>query len=229
MAPKHDSASTNQLITEMRNEIHNRFNSLESSLVAKIEEQSKQLSNLKQLISKQENTINCLKDENAKIKEVMIIQAKQLDEHETKKRECYAIFHNIPEDEVPLKDHVYNIASKINSEDLFDRDFTPFRIGKQSSTNSNRNRPTKVKFSSANNKSSFLRKFNNTTDKNNIFITYDLSPLAQKENQRLRQRRKEVADNPANISKKVYIKQGKLYIDNNIIETFDIKNQVFRK
>ena len=56
-------------------------------------------------------------------------------------------------------------------------------------------------------------------------MTYDETPLERKENCRLSQRIRSLRDSQPD--KTIKINKGKLLVDNEIVDQFDIKNSVF--
>lgn len=218
MPPKRDSTTeTLDAISRLRADFVARFDNIDNSLNSSREE----IKALKELISKQKDEINNLKT-------VILRQQNQLEIQERAKRECFAIIHSIPEDNKPINDHLTAVFNASNCSILtLDRSVTPFRLGK---AEPNKTRPVKIKLNSSKEKNALLRAYSKLKKEQKIgkiFITPDLSPIAQKESERMRKRLIELRNHPSNKDKKIYISKGKLYVEDTVHDEFDIKNQVF--
>ena len=74
--------------------------------------------------------------------------------------------------------------------------------------------------------SKLRRNFEFITDFGRVFINPDASPLTRKEDKRLRQAMNQIRES-ADKSDKVYIKRGQLFKNSEVIDRFDIRNQLF--
>ena len=99
-----------------------------------------------------------------------------------------------------------------------------FRLGRYTG----KARPIKIKFMKTSSRNKILtgsKRLRGNQTFNNVYINPDESDLSRKENARLRKVASNLRkENPTN---KVYIKQGKVFLDNIQRDIFDIGNQLF--
>ena len=172
------------------------------------------------------------------LKDIIANQQKQLEKHETEGRRNNLIFMGIPESNVVFDDETLtNDSDKISSlcneisDDLNQYSIQScFRLGTKTGQ---KNRPIKVVFSdvSARNKILYSQKRlrENSSVVNSfgrIFVNKDSSFLMRREEVRLREAQKaERSKAPPNT--KIYIRSGKLYKDDVVIDQVNIINQLF--
>lgn len=211
--------------------LENLRKTLHTDIVAEL---STQIKELRDIVDKQNNTIITLNETIHKQREkidclsnTVVQQQTQLENIEKNNRADYVIIHGLPEDNTPIENHISNMISMANLDvSIIDRSFSPFRLGKSVR---GKTRPLKVKLSNAKNSSLFMKSFAKLPKetKNKMYITPDQTPLAVKENSRLRNHLNELRDLAENKNKTVTIKRGELLIDSKVVDKFDIKNQIF--
>lgn len=172
---------------------------------------------LKEQIDKQNEKIVMLEN-------VITNQASHIDKIDNYMKRKYAILQGVPEDKDETQLEEIIIALDANLE----KSFKPIRLGKKTN---DKNRPIKLKFINENEKRNTVNKsrdvFKENEAFNNIYLNYDESTYRRLENGRLRRMKKE---NKAKYpDKDIQLQKGQLLMDNNVIDKYNIKNQIFQK
>lgn len=180
-----------------------------------------EISELKEKIQKQSETIDILKN-------TVIHQATVIEKIENKNCSNFAIIHGIPESTGPnenLNDIVKKIIHKTNV-DIESSDVSPIRIGKRGKAP----RPVKIKFKSEKIKKEVVDKARTELPKDpetkHIYLNYDQGLLTRKENARLRAKLKNLRT--AYPDKETKIFKGHLLVNGVSVDSFHLKNQVFQ-
>lgn len=179
-----------------------------------------------------------LSSEVDKLKDVVVMQQKHIEQFETKNREKYLIFSGVPESSVSMEEMTLGndvekisflcdqIGSEIDSASIHDCS----RIGPKEG---NRTRLVRVKFNSVRARNFFLRSQRSLREDRKvrdafgpIYINPDRSHLARKEDTRLREKMKKIRSTSSN-PRDVFIRSGKLYVKSEIVDRVDIANQLF--
>lgn len=176
--------------------------------------------------------------ENARMKEVILNQQMQLENHESKLRERNLLVNNVPEDNLSFgtetlesdSDKISFIITSAQVDADIDDVIDFQRLGKRTP---NKHRPLritladkKVKFAFLNmRKSISMNKDLQQAFHNRVFINSDNSFLRQKEDYRLRERLRELKNDYPN--SRSYIRAGALYQNGSIIDKVDVRNQIF--
>jgi hypothetical protein len=173
-----------------------------------------------------------------KLKDIILMQQKQIERMEINAREKVLIFSGVPESPVQMEggsvltDDVEKISYLCR--EICDFDSSPiekcFRIGKNQSQ---RNRLLRVKFDEVGIRNSVLRSQRALREDQSIsekfgkiYINPDRTDLSRKEDKRLREKMKEIKASSSNPSD-VFIRAGKLYVKSEIVDQSDIANQLF--
>lgn len=172
------------------------------------------------------------------IKEVVVTQQRAIETYEAEKRQANLIFSGVPEEDVSIDGRcLKSDAEKVNflcnviSDDFAEKSIESYsRLGRPGN---GMDRLLKVKFnlqSTRNVTLSAQRKIRHdpscVASFGRIYVNKDTSPLMRKEERRLR----DVLFNArlkASPDTKLFIKSGKLFRDNEIIDRVDITNQLF--
>lgn len=180
-----------------------------------------EISELRNTIMIQKETICALQRDNEVFRSTILQQAINNEKRERLMNQEYAVIHGINGDEwtEKLKDHLNNINARI------DTSFKPIKIGKNSSVNRN---IIKIKFNSATDKFQAIKdnqSYSKTT-KSKIFITSDLPLMTRFENARLRKAKRDLEESNPNLN--VVISKAILMVNKVKKDEFNLKNQVFR-
>ena len=175
-----------------------------------------QTASLNTIIQKQATEIDRLSN-------IVTHQALRLETLETSSRCKQAIIFGIPEnDEANLRSTVQKLITDTNV-DVREYPLSPQRLGKKGV----KPRPVRVQFASEDIKRKIVEKFRelkSNTKYNGIFMAYDLPPLTVRENNRLRDKLKELKSaNPIATHK---ITKGKLHSNGVVVDEFNIANQL---
>ena len=176
-----------------------------------------------------------LRTSNEMMKNVIISQQLQIEKMELDKRACNLIIHGVQEAtaKLPDKHMVDNILETIRSNCTDSDPPTKFevtnlrRIGKH--INGTKPRPIVLTLTNRDNKNLILKKsksLRNVPGFSNVYLSADLPDLTRRENGRLRMAFKQLKDSSSESS--VLLRSGKLSIDGRIVDSFNIKNQLFR-
>ena len=196
------------------------------------------LDNLENVISSVQGECVRLDEEVTKIKNVICEQQLKIEKYERHMRADNIIIHNIPEQDVfvgteKLKEDIEKINFVCQSARV---DVTPDkihsfkRLGKRKQ---NKSRPLKVTFKDKDHKYIVLNKRKDIASnekireafQNKVFVNPDCSFLVQKEELRLRESLKRLKkEKPTSSS---YLRSGKLYLDDEIFDEVDVRNQLF--
>ena len=221
-----------------------------SSLLRETEERMKtffrdEVKTLHDRMANIENSILSLKtecirldDDVLRIKEAIMAQQKQIENHESRLREKNLIVHNIPESDVidgieKLKtdtDKLIFLCETSNVEIKADDISSTQRLGKQKN---NKPRPIKIEFRSKDKKYKLLNRRKEISKNDSlikafgskIFVNLDQSFLVQREELRLREERSRLKRDDPDSS--VYIRSGILYLNNSPVDRVDVANQLF--
>ena len=185
-------------------------------------------------IENNDNEIKLLKD-------VIVEQQKAIDGFYKEKRENNLIISGVlcQDDEV-IRDKVQLIFDKLEcTSGTMDDVESVYRIGRKVTFNDDGREDARrimLKFNSKKAKYEVLRKTkllknwtqhkDRTLGNNDIFINHDESPMTRKENLRLRKERNRLRNLDENKNKKVVIYKGKLTVDGNPLDEFNIENQL---
>lgn len=200
---------------------------------------------LTEKIGKLENSLSSVQTECArldqeflKIKDVLINQQLQVEKNERRLREKNLIIQNIPEENISFgsenltddEDKLHYIIREAMVETKPENVVSLQRLGKRQH---NKIRPLRVTLSDTKAKYKFLNKRRDVLMNNNIhktfheriFINCDNSFLMQKEEFRLRQSlRKLKSEHPTS---PVFVRSGSLYLDGSVVDSVDVRNQLF--
>lgn len=173
-----------------------------------------------------------LKTDNSILKNIIVSQQQQFERMEMDKRACNLIVNGVTEPSSTSPDT--EVIDKILENIWPERDNRPIkfdvvnlrRIGKMGT----RPRPVVLTFASRDSRDKVLKtasSLRNITEFNKIYISPDLPLLTRKENTRLRLAFKELkASSPTST---VILKYGKLTVNGNEVDRFNLANQLFRE
>ena len=172
-------------------------------------------------------------------KDVITQQQKYIERQEILQRNLNLIVSNVSEKDIKYEGNtLVNDMSKIEAlcgsvyPDYEDTDIISVtRLGKASRGS---DRPLKVTFRKSKcrdfmlfNQEQFIRQANRFPGSSKIYFNKDLPILSRNEDKRLREEARKNRLH-ANNDDKVFIKNGKLYKNHDVIDQFDIANQLFR-
>lgn len=172
------------------------------------------------------------------MKDIIVQQQRTIERIESEKRELHLILTGIPENEVEVNaESLTTDAEKINflcDEVVEDYDDSALiecvRLGRY---DRNRSRPVKIKLNQLRIRNILLRSQKDFRQSENIknsfgtiFVNPDRTPLARKEDKRLRDKLKELRSS-APSTDKIYIKSGQLFHNSMMVDKFNIGNQLF--
>ena len=172
-----------------------------------------------------------------KLKDVIVMQQKQIEQIEIKAREKFLIFSGVPESPVEMEDEtlindvekISHMCNQICSVDPSSIEKC-FRIGKKKDM---RTRLLKVKFDEVRIRNSvlrsqkYLRADPTITEKFGIiYANPDRTDLSRKEDKRLREEMKAIRSTSSN-PRDVFIRSGKLYVKSELVDQVNIANQLF--
>ena len=175
----------------------------------------------------------------SKVKDIIVSQQQALEAHEGERRQLNLIFSGVPETDVEVGDEecleddeekISFLCEKIDSE-FCSRSIESYtRLGKR---RLGINRLLKVKFTERSVRNATLysqRKIREdqecVSSFGRVYINKDLSPLCRKEEKRLREVLHDEKKR-ASPETKCFLKAGKLFRNSEVIDSFDIKNQLF--
>ena len=177
------------------------------------------------------------------LKDVIVEQQKAIDGFYKEKRENNLIISGVLcQDDDVVRDKVQIIFDKLEwTSGTMDDVESVCRIGRKVTFNEHDDgredaRRIMLKFKSKKAKYEVLRKTKSlkgwtqhkyrTLGNNDIFINHDESPMTRKENLRLRKERNRLRNLDENKNKKIIIYKGKLMVDGNPHDEFNIENQL---
>lgn len=176
-----------------------------------------------------------------KMKDVILNQQYFIEKVEAEKRANNVIVHGIPEGDIPVNNDL-RIGSDIDKVSHLSKALTPNdnriagdiehvrRIGKRID---GKNRPLLVRFWERSSRNEFLyeqKKFRQSDEINStfgkVFVNKDSTFLVRKEEFRLRGKLKSIRST-LKANESAYIKNGKLFMNNEEIDCIDISKQLF--
>ena len=214
----------------------------EERIISKLEEVVTRINQIERRIDHVQTEQISLGHEISSIKEVVIKQQRIIEKHEAEKRELNLIFSGVPESDITVDDETFeNDDEKIKYlceeviscwafDSVWDSITSCQRLGKKKNGH---NRLIKVKFNDYDAKNSILRSQkairNNAKCVENfglIYINKDSSLLMRNEEKRLRDALRQERRN-AQPGTKCYIRSGKLFRNDDVIDQIDVANQLF--
>ena len=210
----------------------------EARIISKLEDVLSRIERLEKRIDSVQTEQIRLDLEMTGIKKVVINQQHVIEQFEAEKRETNLIFSGVPEGDIEIDDDCLDddkekieYLCNVISPDFLERSIESCsRLGKATK---GRNRLITVKFNDMSERNSVL--FSKRKIRNNssclkyfgpVYINKDSSPLMRKEEKRLRDFMKNKRKNSPSDAK-FYIKSGKLYCDDKVIDQIDISKQLF--
>lgn len=194
-------------------------------------------------LSALQETITSLMKKNESLEELVVKQQIQIENLERENRAKNIIVSGIPEGDLRVVDengitttikddlnkvlHVLTLTGPAFSPDKLKK---VQRLGKLKSGQDQTQRPRllKVKMDSVDSLYPILastKDFRNRPELKGIYINQDRPPLTRKEDKRLRDAlRAKRAEFP---NSKIFIKSGKLFVDNTAVDQHDLRNQLF--
>ena len=228
--PPLDFGALHLLITGMEEKIMARLDKIESKISA--------IDDRLDLIQAEQLRVKTVVDQ---LKDTICVQQNQIEGMENHVRRFNAIFVNVPESDVRTSDgeSLDNDLSKISylcKEAAATSEFEPKSIvscARLGYPKKGHTRLIKVVFSSQSTKSEVLRSQRSLRDRpevarafGRVFVNHDSTPLARKENRRIRSKLKELQA-AARDDDSIYIRHGVLYKNKVVVDKFNIANQLF--
>lgn len=233
--PETRRAST---IEELQSLINESLNNFKSEITLTINDAIKTAisqfrDEVKSLIQAElKNKIHILNKTMSDMKDTVVNQAIEIEKLKAHNSRKFAIVSGLPESENETNELESEAVAEFISNTGADIDisFKPFRLGKKQE---NKKRPLKIKFKSAENKRVAMdRNFQRNISRNEnekIYINHDLPYYTRKENARLRKRKFDLCKDKTDQQKsKIKILKGKLYDDEEIVDSFDLRHQVLQ-
>lgn len=206
---KFSETTFHDALLKLRSDIRSDFQSEIQTLTLRID-------SLQTTIQEQAHEIDLLKS-------ITKAQTYSLEQIERKNRSKQAIIVGLPEENDENLDAKIKALISKTGNDTCHPTRGPHRIGKKSA----KARPICVYFISEIAKRTAIEKFRKLQDDSvkGIYMNYDETQISRQENARLRTKKKALVT--ANPGKQVRIHKGKLYLDDNLVDQFDVANQVF--
>ena len=230
-----DTITKAYLDTALKRQEESIINSITEKYLLAIEELRKEHSEeirlLNEKITKQNDLIDTQMAiietlDKKNLKNVIIDHAITLEKIEMRALEQYAIVSNVEEEN--FIETIDNHLNKIGIER--DNGFSPKQLGEKKP---GRKRPIRIKFKAKEDKMNAINNTiklykdnsNSSEEKERIYINSDLPKKTRMENSRLRKEKKNLQEN--NKKSKVSIIKGNLYLENRIVDSFNLENQIF--
>lgn len=231
-----DDVSMSKIEKLMTNMISNAISQMEDKICSKLDKILTKVEEMEcKLESVQVEQLR-LSVELDKVKDIVVDQQRIIERFDALNRQPFLMISGVSESTIDVGDkYLENDHEKVsyicNEISTTEVDITScVRIGKVSNRGS---RLLKVGFSRISDRHTVLRQqaeLRRNTDFlesfGKIFITPDSSPLARKEDKRLRDVLKDIRRSSKETDM-VYIKRGHLYKNGQIMDKFDIRNQLF--
>jgi hypothetical protein len=218
-------------IKALLQQLEERLTSRISQVFSKMEDFEKSM----QLI--QANQVR-LDNEMNSMKEVIIVQQKQIEKIEAEKRQNNVVIHGVPEEEISVNDLVLKsdtqkVAYLSNIIDPADKEAPIDFVTRLGPKTPGRRRHLLVSFSNKSDRNAMLFKQkmlrNDTSCRTNlgpIDVNRDSTFLVRKEEKRLREKMKSMHSSLTD-NDSLFIRRDKLLLNGKVIDSVDISNQVF--
>ena len=212
------------LRTDLNKDFDRAINNATSELFKIIDKQAEEINILKTEVS---DLKSALANSSAEFKNITIKNSLLLEKVDEKQREENVIIFGIPEQTSTdnktenLKEIIENHLKEAFPEIVLPS--MPYRLGKFNPNRKNP-RPVKLEMKSVAQRNEILRWKPSTKS---ISTSRDYPPLTLLERKRLGDRKREMLEKKN--GHEYYIKQGKLFENSDVIDEFDLRNQIFKK